>query len=1345
MNKRTKSGFTLIEMLVAIAVIVLLIIGIGAGVNAGLKAYKESIFESNCGTLSEILNTTIGDALRYSEDVSGENSSFTFTNYDYNVKACYFTIKDIDNRSGGYVYMTNGVTGEKAINVPIVNDGAYADDLMVTSLVITSHKSDNGGYYFDIAYTITSISDSNLSHDYTLRVRQANADVQYVIDINSGSDTPGGSEGGGGGDSPTVDAESITIVYDSNVPNDVNDRFVFTDVFGNKTRSVTQVMDPKVSTTFRTFSADKASCSWYELTSWKDDAGHVYLPGSDATLEEAEITRINSQEDGTLTLYAQWSPATYTIIYDNNGGSGSKTQTFTKADKTVTLYSNNSSVYDEKITNSGHEVTFIGNSGTVEGKDTHKITAQCELLKWTAGGTEYSLGQTLTIADGFITGFDPKVKEITLSAKWSSAKVTMPTPKKKSWNFTCWSTKEFAKSGTKNGAVIEVSADTTYYAQWNRTISFCNNFNEKDKTNYSTTTYYYGGTDVSIPDGTPTREGYTFDGWYTGRTTADVKAKESNLMRLIKEKNVGYFYAVWKGNTCTIIYDGKGAGESYSQTYTYGDQVNLSANKFTKSEHYVFYTTSYNSSTKSVTSSVINYNFPDANTVGNYQFRGWMTENGVLYTAGINEGKYYTTPDFAASGSTTLKVAWGTDSSGKQERTPVVPFPSTSESYPWASTWKLEGWSDDNKAQEVLKDSNGKVRTGKLLGGTTYIYAVLSRTVEYYDENDTLIATKKYYSNQSIPAILAGNNVSGKETGYDFNGWYANSGRIGDPITSLSSAPYSTDGALKLYGSWKAKEYTITYNGNGASVSTSSAPATYGTPVTIANNTVAPTFTVTFNKNGGTCGTSNGKASWKFLGWSKSKNATEATYLAGISYDNLSSDGSNVTLYAVWDKSATVTLPSASMSGWTFVGWTTSANKNTGNVLSGSTYTPTANITLYASYKCTVKFDANGGNSDSEMTCFYGETYKTASEPSKDGNIFKGWGTSKLAAGASFTPTPTNGSITYVAQWAKVYKVTLDITYKDTAFTYTLKIKKPGSSDFTTLASYTCNNDDSDVKDKVFLVEQDSVLYYESKTDIDEVTFGGKDWAANDKKTISSDVQIKVVGHKEGCIAKGTLITMADGSQKAIEDINMFDVVSSYSFYNGAVSENYVISIEKTKSTAYTELVVSLSDGNKITIANSHSLFDMNRRCYFEIDSDNYKDQIGKYIMVFDSGKISKAKITSISCAEKIGDYYSIITSRDYNVIAENMLTVNPVVTDTTLFEVDSTYKYDSEKMAKDITRYGLYSYSDWSDYCTEDMFDAFNAKYFKPAVEKGLISIDEIIEWLTASLSNSKIENVLK
>ena len=63
----SKSGLTLIEMLVTILILVFLVLGIGTCMDSALNIYDEAKFESNSASMANIVNTSLADILRYSD------------------------------------------------------------------------------------------------------------------------------------------------------------------------------------------------------------------------------------------------------------------------------------------------------------------------------------------------------------------------------------------------------------------------------------------------------------------------------------------------------------------------------------------------------------------------------------------------------------------------------------------------------------------------------------------------------------------------------------------------------------------------------------------------------------------------------------------------------------------------------------------------------------------------------------------------------------------------------------------------------------------------------------------------------------------------------------------------------------------------------------------------------------------------------------------------------------------------------------------------------------------------------------------------------------------------------
>lgn len=148
--------------------------------------------------------------------------------------------------------------------------------------------------------------------------------------------------------------------------------------------------------------------------------------------------------------------------------------------------------------------------------------------------------------------------------------------------------------------------------------------------------------------------------------------------------------------------------------------------------------------------------------------------------------------------------------------------------------------------------------------------------------------------------------------------------------------------------------YAIQYNANGGSGAPSTHYKTHGTSTTISStkptkaNASAGSYKVTLNANGGTCSSSSLTAArttkYTFSKWNTNSSGTGTSYTSGQSYTT----NAALYLYAIYTSSTTtaaVSLPTPSRSGYEFLGWATSSTASSG--VTGS-YTPTANVTLYA-------------------------------------------------------------------------------------------------------------------------------------------------------------------------------------------------------------------------------------------------------------------------------------------------------------------------------------------------------------------------------------------------------------
>jgi len=143
---------------------------------------------------------------------------------------------------------------------------------------------------------------------------------------------------------------------------------------------------------------------------------------------------------------------------------------------------------------------------------------------------------------------------------------------------------------------------------------------------------------------------------------------------------------------------------------------------------------------------------------------------------------------------------------------------------------------------------------------------------------------------------------------------------------------------------------------------------------------------------------------------------------------------------------SSITLPNGSglsRSGYTFGGWNTNTAGTGTNYNAGSTYTPTANVTLYAKWNSsqyTVTFNANGGTSISGGTgtppakqTVNAGTRITLPNTSlmKSGHTFEGWNTSADGTGTNYSIGSyytVNANTTLYANWKIIqYTITFNL------------------------------------------------------------------------------------------------------------------------------------------------------------------------------------------------------------------------------------------------------------------------------------------------------------------------------
>lgn len=225
-----------------------------------------------------------------------------------------------------------------------------------------------------------------------------------------------------------------------------------------------------------------------------------------------------------------------------------------------------------------------------------------------------------------------------------------------------------------------------------------------------------------------------------------------------------------------------------------------------------------------------------------------------------------------------------------------------------------------------------------------------------------------------------------------------------------------------------------------------------------------------------------------------------------------------------------------------------------------------------------------------------------------------------------------------------------------------------------------------------------------------------------------------IVDEKE-CIATGTLITLADGSQKAVEQLTGNEMLLVWDMVKGEFSIAPILFIDHDPLRAYEVVNLYFADGTIVKIIGEHGFWDFTLNKYVYLDKNAFT-YVGHYFNKQTTGvngeiHWSKVQLTNIEIQQEYTEAWSPITYGHFCYYVNGMLSMPGGISGfINIFDVnEQTLKIDEQKMADDINNYGLFTYEEFSAIfdVPQIMFDAMNGQYLKVAIGKGLINYDNI------------------
>jgi len=561
---------------------------------------------------------------------------------------------------------------------------------------------------------------------------------------------------------------------------------------------------------------------------------------------------------------------------------------------------------------------------------------------------------------------------------------TMPTTSREGYTFEGW----FDNESFGGSAVTQLPnkfppEETIYYAKWQAnpsTIVFHENGGDELGDMNGTTDEVIS--DRTMP--TPVRNGYTFKGWFEN---SDLTGEVTQLPP--KYPIVGdEYFAKWEANPSTITFV-ENQGTAVDDMTGVTDQV------------------------------ITDRSMPAISPVGYYTFEGWydnasftgspVTElpetypaNGTSYYARFELIKY--TVSFDANGGTVSPT-----SVIGQHGLPVGTLPTpTQYGYTFAGWYTAaSGGTQVTSATPITSDI------------TFYAHWTINSYTMTFNATGGTISGSSSITKTYLSAV--GTLPTASKTGYTFSGWYtATSG--GTQITTSTQITMNQT----VYAQWSPIPLTISYNGNGGSVSPSSQTVYYGNSIGSMPTPYRTGYT--------------------FTGWYTAASGGSSVPASTVIY-------SNQTYYAQWiintytvtfygnggtpsaqSKSVTYgssigTLPTPSRSGYDFDGWFTASSG--GSQITSSTIV-TGNVSYYAHWTAqtrTVTFNANGGSvSPTSKTVNNGSAVGTLPTPTRSGYDFTGWYTTSSGGSQVTAATIVTSNVTYYAHWEEVPMVHVQTT-----------------------------------------------------------------------------------------------------------------------------------------------------------------------------------------------------------------------------------------------------------------------------------------------------------------------------
>ena len=303
---------------------------------------------------------------------------------------------------------------------------------------------------------------------------------------------------------------------------------------------------------------------------------------------------------------------------------------------------------------------------------------------------------------------------------------------------------------------------------------------------------FWPGATATLP-ATPTKAGYSFNGWYSA-TSAGIRYGGASDSFSPPGSTALLLYAQWSLIQSSVAYDSQGGSSVSSGTYTYGSGMSLPSAP-TK-PGYTFAGWFEQAQSGSAVSSPYNPLATSAFTL----YAQW-TPNNYAVTYDSQGGSAVSAGNFAFGSSFSLAMA------------------------PTKTGYSFVDWYDAATSGTRLGSAGTSIAPGTAAALTAYAqWSAISSAITFNTQGGSSVS-QGHYSYDTPVALPA----APTRTGYTFSGWYATS-----TAGSALSAPYNPlqTSDFTIFAQWAPNSYTLTYETDGGNA-VSSSNFGFGTSVTL--------------------------------------------------------------------------------------------------------------------------------------------------------------------------------------------------------------------------------------------------------------------------------------------------------------------------------------------------------------------------------------------------------------------------------------------------------------------------------------------------------------------------------